>query len=485
MKRYLAILLACVMALGMTGSALAAEDITTLTVLVRTGDLAEYEGWIAKVNEKLLAAGLGVQLDWKNQPSSGYPDFVNNMLLNWDEDEIYDLIYVQGTAIDPAYLGSMDLLVDMTDLIEGSTYAKPLIAADPVLQAQFASCPYLLWPSTVNRCLQFRTDALEACPSYADFCANPDLAAYTKLFEELKAQGYQGVLTTQGIDYLFNTGIDGGFGIDKTWMKQADGTYKYCRVTENFLNELIWWADMYKAGILSANFATDNWESMENSLYTGIVAGIAMKGGAYTVYYETNTVKNYGDAATLTILPPMKSADGLQCYSITGNRFDRGWCISTTCKAPDKAFAVLDYLLSDEGRKLDLFGLEGIDYTVNADGTYSLLKNSSEINIYRIFDSDVFGNIDVQAFTAGGVAYWPAPSFQSAQYMSTFGLADNDFVIPVDMATNWAACEGLWKAFATQFILGEKTADDFAEFVDTWNSYGGAAVAEYAATVIK
>ncbi len=484
MKRFLSIFLVCVMALSLTGIA-AAEDITTLTVLVRTSDIEGYADWFAKVNEKLLNAGLDVQLEIKNQPSSGYPDFVNNMLLTWDEEEVIDLIYVQGTAIDPAYLGSLDLLVDMTDLVKNSTYAKKYIEGDPILAAQFASCPYLLWPSTVNKCMQFRTDVLKACPSYEEFLKNPDTAAYTKLFEEIKAQGYQGVITTQGIDYLFNTGIDSGFGINATWMKQEDGSYLYNRVTENFLNELKWWADMYKAGILSANFATDNWESMENSLYTGIVAGIAMKGGAYTVYYETNTVKNYGDAATLTIMPPMKSADGVQQYNITGNRFDRGWVISSTCKAPEKAFAVLDYLLSDEGRKLDLFGLEGIDYDVNADGTYSLKLNSSEIDIYRFFDSDVFGDIDVRAFTKGGVDYWPAPSFQSAEFMKTYGAADNDFVIPADLATNWTACESLWKEFATQYILGEKTDADWQTFVDTWNNYGGAQVAAYAATVIK
>lgn len=483
MKKLLATLLAMVLVLSLFSVIHAQEEVTTLTALVRTSDITAYSAFYEALNNKLEEA-LNVRINWIGQASSGYPDFVNNMLLTWDEDEIYDLIYIQGAAINPAYLGSMDTLVDLTELIDNSQHAKPLIQSNPILTAQFNSCPYLLWPSNVNMCLQFRADALLASPSYEEFLKNPDKAAYTKLFQELKNQGYEGVLTTQGIDYLFNTGIDSGFGIDKTWMKLDDGNYVYSRVSDNFLEELKWWREQYVSGVLHANFATDNWESMENALYTGKVAGIAMKGGAYTVYYDTNTVANYGEGSHIVILPPMISQDGLQQYKITSNRFDRGWVISKTSKNIGKAFAVLDYMLSDEGREFDLFGLEGIDHTLNEDGTFNLLMNSSEMNINRVFDADVFGNINVQEVTTG-VGYWPAASFESADLMVKYGVADNDFVIPEEHATAWIACEGLWKEFATQFILGEKTPDDWQAFVDTWNQYGGAQVTEYAKTILN
>lgn len=483
MKKALATLLVLMMALSVCSFATAEEEVTTLTILARTSDVTQYAAGFEALNAR-LEKELGVRLEWKGQASSGYPDFVNNMLLTWDPEEVYDLIYIQGTAINPAYLGSMDTLVDMTELVANSTNIKPLMEQDAAFKAQFESCPYQLWPSKVNKCMQFRTDALLACPSYEAFLENPDQAAYTKLFEELKAQGYEGTLTTQGIDYLFDTGVDGGFGITATWLKQEDGSYVYARVSENFLEELKWWRQLYVDGLLHANFATDNWESMENALYTGKVAGIAMKGGSYSVYYDSNTVKNYGEDAHITILPPMKSADGAQQYKITTNRFDRGWCISSSSKNVEKAFAVLDWLMGEEGRKIDLFGLEGEDHTLNEDGTYNLLHNSSDMSTYGIFDSDVFGTIDVQAITTG-VPYWPAASFDSVAMTERYAVADNDFVIPEDMVTLWTACEGLWKEFATQFILGEKTEADWQTFVDTWNSYGGTQVAEYAATVLN
>ncbi len=110
MKKFLALALACILTLSLMGSGLAEGEVTTLKVLVRTGDITPYEPGIAALNEKLAAAGLPVKLEWIAQASSGYPDFVNNMLLTWEEDEVYDLIYVQGTAIDPGYLGGLGLL---------------------------------------------------------------------------------------------------------------------------------------------------------------------------------------------------------------------------------------------------------------------------------------------------------------------------------------------------------------------------------------
>lgn len=483
MKKLLAVLMVLTLALGLIGTA-AADEVVTLKVLARTSDLTANQPGIDVLNEKLEKA-IGVRLEWYNQASSGYPDFVNNMLQTWEPEDVYDLIYVQSTSINPMYLGKdLETLVDMTELVENSTYIKAAMEKDAIFAAQFASCPYLMWPSDVNQVLQFRTDALEACASWEAFQQKPDLAAYTQLLKELKAQGYDAAFTTQAsLDYLLKTGVDSGFGITNTWLKNEDGTYTYCRVSENFLKELQWYRQLYVDGVLSKNWATDNWESMENSLYTGVVAGIAMKGGAYTVYYDNNTVTNYGEGAHLTILPPMVGENGEQCYAITSQKFDRGWCISSSSANVEKAFEVLDWMMSDEGRMFDLFGVEGTDYTVNEDGTLNLLCSSDSTSIYRIFDADVFGNIDVRKVATTGAKYWPDASFASAEMVAKYGKADNDFVIPDEHVINWTACESLWKEFATQYILGEKTDADWATFVETWHNYGGAAVEEYAEEV--
>ncbi len=460
-----------------------AEEITTLRILVRTDDLLQYEQGILALNDLLLRAGLNIQLEWTAHEPADYAGFLNGILASGDTENSFDLVYIQGTDVNPARLGSLGYLTDLTDFLHASQHAGTVYDANPILTAQFQNCPYLLWPSQVNKVLQFRTDALEACPSYAAFLENPDRTAYARLFTELSQQGYEGALTTMSIEYLFDTGLDGGFGISHTWLMREDGSLVYCRVSEPFLKELQWWRELYLSGALHTDFATDNWESMENALYTGRVPGIAMKGGAYTVHYETNVVQNYGGSAALTILPPMRSPDGIQQYRITARRSDRGWCIPAASQHAQQAFDFLDFMLSEEGRRFDLFGLEGEDYTLTADGRYNLLVNSANTRIYRIFDADVFAGVDVQAITTG-TPYWPKSSFDSADMTAAYGVPDNDFDIPEEFVTAWTACEELWKMFATQYILGAKTDADWQNYVDAWNDYGGTLVTDYAATVL-
>ena len=133
MKKILALALACIMILSVCSFA-AAEEPVTLKILFRSSDVSGYTDTINLINEKLLAAGINAKLEPYAEPSSNYPDFVNNMLQTWDESEIYDIIYVQGNAINPSYLGSLDLLVDMTDLLANSTNAKVIYDADSILQ---------------------------------------------------------------------------------------------------------------------------------------------------------------------------------------------------------------------------------------------------------------------------------------------------------------------------------------------------------------
>ena len=45
------------------------------------------------------------------------------------------------------------------------------------------------------------------------------------------------------------------------------------------------------------------------------------------------------------------------------SQFKLNTAITTSCKNPELAFAVVDYMLSDEGWFLGFCGLEGVDYT--------------------------------------------------------------------------------------------------------------------------
>ena len=53
--------------------------------------------------------------------------------------------------------------------------------------------------------------------------------------------------------------------------------------------------------------------------------------------------------------------------------------ITKSCSDPAKAIQIFTYLLSEEGQILTTYGIEGVTYTVNAEGKYELLPEIKEI----------------------------------------------------------------------------------------------------------
>ena len=66
-----------------------------------------------------------------------------------------------------------------------------------------------------------------------------------------------------------------------------------------------------------------------------------------------------------------------------------------------------------------------------------------------------------------------------------YSSEDNAVVIPSDYAVGWDACTAVYKEFAADFVMGNKTEADWDAYVQSWNDAGGAQVTEYINTVLK
>lgn len=55
-----------------------------------------------------------------------------------------------------------------------------------------------------------------------------------------------------------------------------------------------------------------------------------------------------------------------------------GFAVTTCCKDPDTAFKFINDILSDEVMDLRFWGIEGVDYLVNVDGTYYRTQEMTE-----------------------------------------------------------------------------------------------------------
>ena len=81
--------------------------------------------------------------------------------------------------------------------------------------------------------------------------------------------------------------------------------------------------------------------------------------------------------------------------------------------------------------------------------------------------------------------YMSEPGEKSLEMFLQYSSNDNAVVIPADYAVAWDACTSVYKEFAADFVMGNKTEADWDAYVEAWNSAGGDQVTEYINTVLK
>lgn len=244
------------------------ENPVTLTMVIKdhSPENKADADWIKLLNEELLKAGIGAQVELVAMQSGSYS---TNLGLMLSGGNIPDLIWFQGG--DEEFALTQKILVDMTDYVENSVYMKD--AMEEYQLQRLENYPYLVYltPASVKVPVM-RSDVLDSLSIKDEFLANPTIDNYHKLFQELKAKGYEAVWTVPGDLSEINNTFDQAFGLTSTWLKQEDGSYIYAPVSDQAKEKLQFYAQLYKEGILDNDYLTDTWETKENKFYSGQTA---------------------------------------------------------------------------------------------------------------------------------------------------------------------------------------------------------------------
>lgn len=455
------------------GSTASAEEVTTLRIAMKDVSMENelQKEWLDAFNAALKEAGIMAELEVVEMQSGTYSD---NLALMLNSGDIPDLIYFQG---GDQVFANQGILEDLTSYIENSENVKDVL--EDFQRERLANYPYLLYATpALTATPVIRTDVLEACDSAAAVLENPTIENYTALFEELKENheavwGLDGDL--DGINAMFNA----AFGLGQTWVLDEDGNYVYNRVSDGALEQLKYYAELYSKGIIDPDYLSATWEVKENDFYGGNTAIISGNQGAVIEIYNNNQVAANGEEAALTVLPPA-SGEGQSYLPLSVSKETRGFAISALSENKDLAFQVLDYACSEEGRKFDLLGVEGTTYT-EEDGTYTLLEQRD--SWYAMF-FETFNNFDLDAVSEE-TPYWSEAALSSAEMSKTYMATDNAFVIPDEYTISWDAAKSCVSEFTAEFVIGNKTEEDWDAFVEEFNNVGGAAVTEYANEILK
>lgn len=381
-----------------------------------------------------------------------------------------DLIYFQGNDQPIAQEG---LLEDLMPYVEKSKNIKAIMPDHT--KAAMANYPYLMWlaPARVQIPVM-RSDWFAKLKSGKALLENPTVDNYYALFKEIKDSGMaKWAVTTDGgilkLDSVFNH----AFGVTATIVKQG-GSWVYSEITPESKNKLAFYAKLYKEGLLDNEYVTKKWDTMEQAFYEGEAGFVAGTAGDVVNVYNNKMKETQG--VDLVVLPPAKGIS--QAYqSIDVTKESRGFAMNADSKVKDAAWAVLEYMAGEEGRKLDKLGLEGIHYTMEG-GKYVLTKQfpSWWAKFWPTMNGLDLNNVVGEVLSK--------PAIDSLDAAAKYFAADTNVLLPEDLLPLKDAMNKLYREYSTDIIRGVRPVSDFAEFVTKWNAAGGTKIAEYLATVL-
>lgn len=212
------------------------------------------------------------------------------------------------------------------------------------------------------------------------------------------------------------------------------GKVKYGRMEEGYKEWLKQMRAWVEAGILDAEILTNNNTNRQNNMLstTGNISAVTYgAGGGQIGTWNTSAKKEpdvYGADYELTGVqfPVLKEGDeihyagGSTDYAISSSAHA---VISADCKYPEVAAAFLNFCYSQKGHEVINFGVEGTDYTKNADGTitYSdwIMNNPDGLSIAVAMANKGRANMS-GAFIQDPnyiIAYWDTEQQQRALHM--------------------------------------------------------------------
>lgn len=192
-------------------------------------------------------------------------------------------------------------------------------------------------------------------------------------------------------------------------VSNKDGTYYDRNTDPEYLSWISTFSKAYRAGCISDDTFSDDNTAFEEKVATGkyatvFVSGAIQLGAALQKNYAANKAQQYiaidGPKSTSGRQPRLAQS-GISGWSLT--------FITKNCTDPQKAIELYTYLISDYGRNLCTFGIEGKTYTVDKDGKEIFMpevekaRTSNPDNFkktYRLGEFCLFGH-DSYAATHG------------------------------------------------------------------------------------
>ena len=312
-----------------------------------------------------------IQWEWVGSYSGG-PSAAEDegVLIYLDE-----FITPDGPAADLwQYLQDNPTLDQMVKTDDGHYYAFPMVRGSKYLNT--TSGPIV------------RKDLIEAVGYKVEDMVTID--DWTEVMTALKEYGIEKPLTASNFDNLATLTLGAYQTRLNMYVDYETGAMTYGRIEEGYkewLKQMVAWLD---AGLLDADILTNNNSARQANMLTSkevsekpISAITYGAGGGQIGTWNTAAWSQpdvYGEDYELTgVLFPVLNEDDEVRYGGGGLEYATNAyanaVITADCEYPEVAAAFLNFCYSMAGHDVINFGIEGTDYTQNADGTITYSEN--------------------------------------------------------------------------------------------------------------
>jgi len=268
--------------------------------------------------------------------------------------------------------------------------------------------------------------------------------------------------------------LSAGFHVMETFM-QIDGKVVYGPMTDNWRDYLTLLNQWYRKGLIDPDFMINGAWQVDKAMV------INEKTGAWNAMYTL--ISEYersvpGMEVIPVPSPVQKKGDKLHIRredSVIGNRVS----ISTSCKYPEVAMQLLNYLYTKEGSLLANYGIEGDTFVYGQDGKPKLTEKIRNNPVYSMPQAQALYLLPPSKF--GGLYDWtreltavPEKDIKALEIWAS--NADYDYIIPdklhynSDEASERAAIVSKVTSYVNdctvKFIIGTMSIEkDWDEYV--------------------
>lgn len=160
------------------------------------------------------------------------------------------------------------------------------------------------------------------------------------------------------------------------------GLYEQYYVREEYRNYLSYMNDLYEKGLLDPDFISgaDQFNTEKFAAGQAFACLYNIDANIVNPYYDT--LLSVNPDAEVGILKPLTGANG--CTATCSNDYYDGTMAISSSVDEETVKVILemcDYLVSEEGRKMATYGLEGVHYTEDAEGNIERIQEAYDADI--------------------------------------------------------------------------------------------------------